>query len=323
MRRRIVRAVVTVALLSGTSLAVASSLGPQPARTGAFAVGPRPAEQNCTLCHQAPLNDPNGSVEILGIPTEYEPRRLYNFKVRLTYNWPEVPPTPPRWGFQLQAVSATTGDSAGIWVLGGAPPESLKVVRGVSTTAWRHRRYLEHTQADIHEGSLGPSQEWNVYWQAPDTDIGKVYFFAAGNAANGDQCHECGCAVSDCDSDVKQDHIFTTAESTMAGTAVIGVPGPIRVTSAVLDLPRPNPMSSGTDLGFTIPRAGAVDLSIHDPQGRRVRSLVRRDLEPGLYRSFWDGRLDDGTHAATGVYFVRLSAPGQVRPLMRKVVLAR
>lgn len=200
MRRHIVRALVAAALVCGTSIAFASRFGPQPRYTGAFAVGGKPVEGNCTTCHTgAPVNDPNGQLEILNVPPEYEPGRLYNFRMRLTYHWAELPPTPPRWGFQLQAVSATTGDSAGVWVLGGSPPESLRITKITGASVFRNRRYLEHTGKDIREGSPGPTQVWNVFWLAPETDIGKVYFFAAGNAGNGDGCHERNCGPEPCD----------------------------------------------------------------------------------------------------------------------------
>jgi flagellar hook capping protein FlgD len=323
MRRRIVRASLALALVCGASIAFASSLGPQARHTGAFAVGGKPAEANCTACHNGhEVNDPNGLLEILDVPSEYAPGALYNLKVRLTYNWAEVPPK-ARWGFQIQAVSEVTGDSAGTWVLGGSPPESLKIAKVSPPSVFRNRRYLEHTIADIREGSLGPTQVWNVFWRAPDTDIGKIYFFAAGNAANGDECHDCACAVAPCDSDILGDHIFTTAESTLAGTAVLGVPvhpGPV---SAALEPPAPNPFAGRLALSFTVPRAGMVDLSVYDAQGRRVRNLVRARLEPGSHGSSWDGTRQDGSRARNGVYFIRLSAPGANQPITRRATLAR
>jgi len=58
-------------------------------------------------------------------------------------------------------------------------------------------------------------------------------------------------------------------------------------------------------------------------QGRKVKTLFtgHHDVGPGF--AFWDGKREDGLQAGNGVYFVRLSAPGLSRPLVRKVTLAR
>jgi hypothetical protein len=103
--------------------------------------------------------------------------------------------------FQIQAVDSTTGDSAGFFVYG----PGLRVVRPPTTTVFRNRRYLEHggDTSSVQEGRLGPV-EWSFQWTAPtDAAARKVYFFAAGNAANGDGCAAC-----------EGDFIFTDAEST-------------------------------------------------------------------------------------------------------------
>lgn len=120
-----------------------------------------------------------------------------------------------------------------------------------------------------------------------------------------------------------RDHIFTTAESTLAGTAVTGAPAAAAGPGAALQLPAPNPFAGRLDLAFDIPRAGIVDLSIYDAQGRRIRNLVRARLEPGSHSSFWDGMRQDGSRARNVVYFVRLAAPGADPPIVRRATLVR
>ena len=43
-----------------------------------------------------------------------------------------------------------------------------------------------------------------------------------------------------------------------------------------------------------------------DVLGRTVRVLADETAGPGLYRFEWDGRVDSGRPAASGVYFYRL-----------------
>ena len=45
---------------------------------------------------------------------------------------------------------------------------------------------------------------------------------------------------------------------------------------------------------------------MYDVQGRRIRRLLSRELPAGHYTVRWDGRLDAGVQAASGVYFSRL-----------------
>jgi hypothetical protein len=68
----------------------------------------------------------------------------------------------------------------------------------------------------------------------------------------------------------------------------------------------PNPFRHATQITFDLPVAAGVRLAIFDVAGRRVRTLVDRELGPGRHRPEWDGRDDLGRRAARGVYFVRL-----------------
>lgn len=85
--------------------------------------------------------------------------------------------------------------------------------------------------------------------------------------------------------------------------------------------PRPNPFTVGTRLGFDVPRASAVTVTIHDPAGREVRRLLDTSLVPGRYDVAWDGRDDRGVRLGSGVYFVRVMAGGDHDA--RRIVRAR
>jgi hypothetical protein len=83
----------------------------------------------------------------------------------------------------------------------------------------------------------------------------------------------------------------------------------------------PNPFNPITYLGFTVDRGGEVRIVIYDPTGRHVRSLFEGEVSPGLYDVTWDGRDSHGVRVGSGVYFVRLEAPGAVRT--QKLVLLK
>ncbi len=80
----------------------------------------------------------------------------------------------------------------------------------------------------------------------------------------------------------------------------------------------PSPFSGRTDISFELERASYACVSIFDPSGRRLRTLVDANLPAGAWRLTWDGNDASGRSAASGVYFVRLESAGvgQVAKLM-------
>jgi hypothetical protein len=71
----------------------------------------------------------------------------------------------------------------------------------------------------------------------------------------------------------------------------------------------PNPFNPVTAIRFDLPRAGAVQLVVLDVNGRTVRKLVDGlHYEAGQQQVTWDGRNDQGTSVASGVYFYRIVA---------------
>src|SRR5690349_18088216 len=89
------------------------------------------------------------------------------------------------------------------------------------------------------------------------------------------------------------------------GTLGVGAPG---LSLAPL---APNPFRAATRLAFTLRDDGPVRVTVHDPAGRRVRTLAEGDwLAAGAHTVEWDGRRDDGRACAPGLYFVRVQSPG-------------
>lgn len=82
--------------------------------------------------------------------------------------------------------------------------------------------------------------------------------------------------------------------------------------------PSPSPAIA---VEFGIREQGIVDLSIYDVRGRRVRSLVRGELSPGVHTQPWDGLDAAGRQVASGIYLVKLRAGGEV--FTQKLVVAK
>lgn len=82
---------------------------------------------------------------------------------------------------------------------------------------------------------------------------------------------------------------------------------------------RPNPCGPQTRVDWSMPRDGAVSLTVHDVAGRLVSTLVDGVRAAGMYTAVWEGRDDAGLPAASGTYFLRLRSAGGAAS--RRVVL--
>jgi hypothetical protein len=68
----------------------------------------------------------------------------------------------------------------------------------------------------------------------------------------------------------------------------------------------PNPFNPVTTIRFGLTDRSPVELQVFDILGRRVRTLVSGELDPGFKEVFWDSRNEAGTMVGSAVYFYRL-----------------
>ncbi|MBI2619565.1 MAG: T9SS type A sorting domain-containing protein [Ignavibacteriales bacterium] len=83
----------------------------------------------------------------------------------------------------------------------------------------------------------------------------------------------------------------------------------------------PNPFNPSTTLVYHLPEESFVNLAVYDLLGREITTLVNSVRPPGIHRVRWDGRVQSGSDASTGVYFVRIQAKNFVG--VRKIILVR
>lgn len=89
----------------------------------------------------------------------------------------------------------------------------------------------------------------------------------------------------------------------------------------VLRPPYPNPLRTGTTIEYSIPTQTKTQISVYDLLGRRIAILKRKQEAPGVHQVQWDGRSANGSALASGPYFVRIRAGGEVRT--RRVTITR
>lgn len=96
-----------------------------------------------------------------------------------------------------------------------------------------------------------------------------------------------------------------------------GVPAP-RLS---LEQNAPNPFNPETEISFSIPVQAEVKLEVFNIRGQRVRTLVDEQLSAGRHTIVWHGDTQNGSSAASGVYFYRLTTPQS--SAVRKMVLMK
>jgi hypothetical protein len=83
----------------------------------------------------------------------------------------------------------------------------------------------------------------------------------------------------------------------------------------------PNPFNPTTQIHYHLPQAANVKLTIHDIQGREVKTLVNEFQTAGAKSVVWNGVDDQNRAMTSGIYFYRISV-GAFRDT-KKMILMR
>ncbi len=98
-------------------------------------------------------------------------------------------------------------------------------------------------------------------------------------------------------------------------------PQPIVPESYALFQNFPNPFNAETVIRFSLPEAAEVEIVVYNTLGRTVKTIVNRNFEAGIHEVPWDGKGNDGSTVASGVYLYQIRAGGFVAG--KKMVLLK
>lgn len=134
---------------------------------------------SCTACHRGADPNPDTKGRLALTVATYTPGVKQTIRVALTHT------EATRWGFQLTArLESDPTKAAGTFT----PAANLVRVRCGLTGAQDapcngEVEFASHVAASTNAGTTG-GRTWEFDWTPPATNVGKVVFYAAGNAAN-------------------------------------------------------------------------------------------------------------------------------------------
>ena len=85
----------------------------------------------------------------------------------------------------------------------------------------------------------------------------------------------------------------------------------------------PQPFSSVVNIEYSVQRESVISLNIFDVSGRLVKTIMNKRQSSGVYRVKWDGRMNNGKRAVSGVYFCSFVVNGNEHMVTRKLLLMK
>jgi hypothetical protein len=70
----------------------------------------------------------------------------------------------------------------------------------------------------------------------------------------------------------------------------------------------PNPFNPVTTLRYDLPENSLVNITIYDMLGRKVRTILNQQQDPGYKSLIWDATNDYGKPVSAGIYLYQIQA---------------
>ena len=83
----------------------------------------------------------------------------------------------------------------------------------------------------------------------------------------------------------------------------------------------PNPFNPEITISFSLKQDSELELAIYNIKGQKVNQLTAGNLTKGKHSFIWNGKDDNKTSVASGIYFYKITSPGYTKT--RKIVLIK
>lgn len=207
-------------------------------------------------CHTGNLNA--GSADLLinftGSGSSYQAGQTYNMSVTINASG-------TRFGFEMLALNAA-GQSVGTFT--GNAANQTQVSTGTTGVA-ANRQYVHHLNATNH----GNNNTYSFTWTAPTSDQGTITFYAAGNAANGNNA-------------ATGDKIYTNSR-TISFDPSIGIDNPNEAAANTSVSISPNPTIDHFVLTYGLAVPEKLTGYIYNSMGALVKTIYFDEQPAGLH----------------------------------------
>ena len=270
---------VLLSALAGVSILIFSSAITD--NNGIAGYSGSPGEKNCTNCHTGTaLNAGGGSLTIgSNIPaTGYVAGTTYQMTVEIVQSGVKI------FGFDLEALQSANAN-AGTLVVTNSTETQLRTSGGKSNII--HKKFTSATTG---------SHTFSFNWTAPAATTGDVTFYAAGNAANGDNKETTG------------DKIYTSTLKVSPASLAAVDPSDANSILAVY----PNPVKDKLTVQYQVKTSGTVNISLFDSKGNEVETLLSEEQASGLQQ----GNFSINKAHNAGIYFLKIKTRDGVQAQM-------
>ncbi|MEZ4655773.1 MAG: FlgD immunoglobulin-like domain containing protein [Candidatus Eisenbacteria bacterium] len=206
---------------------------------------------------------------------------------KFNYEGEDLPPFAAitQSAYPVSPVNATLNHWAGEYVrfINGEP--QLLQFDGGATTTWHVRavRYSSGSPVSVEDMVLDGDAIGNVYLSGFGTEYDEVVM-----------------VVVDASNIGTLSYVYSTEDATTSVDDGLASGG-LRLLDG-----GPNPFRDAATLTLDLERAARVEATIHDVTGRQVRTLAYSPMEAGAHVLRWDGRDDQGSPVANGVYLLQV-----------------
>ena len=252
LRKFTIIGIAILALLSfSISRSVTQPIQPPGSRTGA------PQETSCATfgCHSGTANTGPGSVSLTfsGPDLKYKPGNTYQVTVTVDDSTQVV------WGFEMTALEETNESTPGTFVNEAtgiiiSNPIPLSQFQG-------KRKYVGHKNANT------TNNVWIINWEAPDSNVGSICFYVAGNAGNNN-----GLPTGD---SIYTSSLCITPDSLIGIFDVDPDNGSFKISSLAYN---------ELTLEYYQPEGDRVEITLYDLNGRLIQNLYEGVQSPGWHK---------------------------------------
>jgi hypothetical protein len=236
---------------------------------------------------------------------------LHDFRVKITvtgdHHMYDITPEP---GVLVESFDATSYK----WAILRAAPGWVDQIPTDTRIKFASITYSYWGGSVLVTAKVRPDPDPQGYWVTKSSSVAFQYDAASGyfmkNPSGVDQ-HEVAVGNLIVNRWWVNNWEYEEAPRDMALTGAYGVP-----IAYELQQNYPNPFNPTTEFWYGLPEAGFVEVCVYNITGQKVAALQDGWQEAGYYRLTWDGN-----DLASGVYFYRLQANGNVQT--RKMVLLK